>query len=91
MQIGLEAYIRRIILEISNRSLSEPLKTQLTVSIDHREYQGRPFVRMRVPGQNDLSSYDGAFPVRKNSETVDMGPAEVLAQAKLFGQNFSLR
>jgi hypothetical protein len=87
MKISLEAYIRRIILKISNPSLSEPLKTQLTVSIDHGEYQGRPFVRMRIPGQNDLSSYDGDYPVRKNSETVDMGPAEVLAQARLFGQN----
>jgi predicted HTH transcriptional regulator len=84
MGINLETYLRRLILEISKLPLSEPLKTQLTTSIDHGEYQGRPFVRLRVPGQSDLSSYDGAYPVRKNSETVDMGPAEVLAQSRLF-------
>ena len=84
MRMNLEGYVRRIILEISKLALSEPLRTQMTTSIDHGEYQGRPFIRMRVPGQNDLSSYDGAYPVRKNSETVDMGPSEVLAQSKLF-------
>jgi hypothetical protein len=84
MKVNFEQYIKKLILEISRSPLSEPLKTQITTTIDHAEYQGRPFVRIRVPSQSDLSSYDGAFPVRKNSETVDMGPAEVLAQSKLF-------
>ena len=84
MGITLEEYIKRLIRELSKSALSEPLKTQLITSIDHAQYQGRPFVRIRVPGQKDLSSYNNTYPVRKNADTVDMGPAEVLAQSKLF-------
>jgi hypothetical protein len=62
---NLEAYVKRLIQEISKLPLSEPLKTQITTSIDQAEYQGRPFVRIRVPGQSDLSSYGSAYPVRK--------------------------
>jgi hypothetical protein len=82
--VNFEQYIKTLILEISKLPLSEPLRTQIITTIDHAEYQGRPFVRIRVPGQSELSSYDGAYPVRKNSETVDMGPAEAVAQSKLF-------
>ena len=82
--IDFEKYIRMLILEISKLPLSEPLKTQIATTIDHAEYQGRPFIRIRVPSQSELSSYDGAYPVRKNSDTVDMGPAEAVAQSKLF-------
>lgn len=76
--------MKQLIHEITQLPLSEPLRTQITTTIDHAEYQGRPFIRMRVPGQSDLSSYDGAFPIRKNSETVDMTTVEALAQSKLF-------
>lgn len=82
--INLEHYVKRLILEISRLPVSEPLRTQIVTTIDHAEYQGRPFVRIRVPGQSDLSSYQGAYPVRKNSETVEMGAAEAVAQSKLF-------
>jgi hypothetical protein len=84
MNLNIEAYIKRLIIEISKLPISEPLRTQITTSIDHAEYQGRPFLRIRVPGQDDLSSYNGAYPVRKNSETVDMSPTEAVAQSKLF-------
>jgi hypothetical protein len=82
--LNLEKYTKRLILEIAKLPLSEPLKTQITTTIDHAEYQGRPFIRIRVPGQSELSTYDGAYPVRKNSDTVDMGPAEAVAQSKLL-------
>lgn len=84
MKINFENYMKRLILEISQLPLSEPLKTQITTTIDHAEYQGRPFIRVRVPGQSELSTYDSAYPVRKHSETVDMGAAEAVAQSKLF-------
>jgi len=84
MKVNFEEYFKKLILEIQRSPLSEPLRTQIMTTIDHAEYQGRPFVRIRVPGQSDLSSYEGTYPVRKNSETVDMGPGEVLAQSKLF-------
>jgi hypothetical protein len=80
----LEAYIRQLIFEVSKLPLSDPLRTQITTTIDHAEYRGRPFVRIRIPPQSELSSYNGAYPVRKNSDTIDMGPAEAVAQSKLF-------
>ena len=82
--VTMEGYLKKLILEITNLPISNPLKTQLTTPIDHAEYKGRPFVRIRVPGQDDLSSYDGAYPVRRNSETVDMTATEAVAQSKLF-------
>jgi hypothetical protein len=84
MEMDLENYIKRLIAEISKLDVSEPLRTQIATTIDHAEYQGRPFVRIRVPAQGELSSFEGAYPVRKNSETVDMGPTEAVAQSKLF-------
>jgi hypothetical protein len=77
-------YVKLIISEIGRSPISEPLKTQITTSLDHAEYQGRPFVRIRIPSQTELSSYDGHFPVRKNSETVDMSAAEAVSQSKMF-------
>jgi predicted HTH transcriptional regulator len=84
LKIDIETYVKNIIIEISKLPISDPLKTQITTTIDHAEYQGRPFVRIRVPGQGELSSYDRTYPVRKNSETIDLGPTEAVAQAKLF-------
>jgi hypothetical protein len=60
---NVEAYIRQLIFEVSKLPLSDPLRTQITTTIDHAEYRGRPFVRIRVPPQSELSSYDGAYPV----------------------------
>lgn len=84
LKLDLEKYMKQLIHEITQLPLSEPLRTQITTTIDHAEYQGRPFIRMRVPCQSDLSNYDGAFPIRKNSETVDMTAVEIVAQSKLF-------
>ncbi|MAU61777.1 MAG: hypothetical protein CMI62_13725 [Parvibaculum sp.] len=81
---NIEQYMKTLISEISKCPISDPLRTQITTTIDHAEYQGRPFVRVRVPGQNELSSFAGAYPVRKNSDTVDMSAGEALAQSKLF-------
>jgi hypothetical protein len=79
-------YLKRLIMELSKLPLSDPLRTQIVTTIDHAEYRGRPFIRIRVPAQKELSSYGGAYPVRKNSETVEMTAAEAVAQTKLFGQ-----
>jgi len=84
MKIDLETYVKKLIIEISKLPISNPLRTQLATTVDHAEYKGRPFVRFRVPGQDELSQYDQQYPVRKNSETVDMTPAEIVAQTKLF-------
>ena len=82
--LSMETYLKKLIAEITKTSLSDPLRTQLVTGIDHAEYKGMPFIRMRIPAQKELSSYDGAFPVRKNSETVDMTAAEAVAQSKMF-------
>ncbi len=86
LKLDVERYVKRLISEISDAPISDPLKTQIITSIDHAEYRGMPFVRIRVPRQQDLSQYDGEYPIRKNSETVSMGVGEAVAQAKLFGR-----
>lgn len=82
--IDAERYVKRLISEISSLPLSDPLRTQVITSIDHAEYRGMPFVRVRIPRQSDLTQYDGEIPIRKDSETVPMTPAEAVAQSKLF-------
>ena len=84
LELSIENYVKKLIVELAKEPLAEPLKTQLATTIDHAEYQGRPFVRMRVPAQAGLTEFGGQYPVRKNSETVDLTPVETLAQAKLF-------
>ncbi len=85
LQSDFEQYLKSLIAGIGKLPISDPLRTQIVTTIDHAEYQGRPFVRIRVPSQPELSQYDGQYPVRKNSETIDLKPAEILAQSKLFG------
>lgn len=84
LELSIEDYVKKLLVELAKEPLAEPLKTQLATTIDHAEYQGRPFVRMRIPAQANLTEFGGQYPVRKNSETVDLTPVETLAQAKLF-------
>ena len=82
--VDFENYVKKLIVNLGEQPISEPLATQLVTTLDHAEYKGRPFVRIRVPAQLALSEFDGQYPVRKNSETVDMTAPELLAQSKLF-------
>lgn len=84
MRLSIEGYIKLLIHEIQKTTLSDPLRTQIITCIDHAEYKGNPFIRLRIPGQADLSSYDGEYPIRKNSDTVNMTATEAVSQAKLF-------
>ncbi len=84
MGLDIESYVKRLLIELAKKTIAEPLKTQIATTIDHAEYQGRPFVRIRIPNQAELSAFGDQYPVRKNSETVDLTPIETLAQAKLF-------
>ena len=84
LDISIEDYVKKLLVELAKEPLAEPLKTQLATTIDHAEYQGRPFVRRRIPDQTKLTEFGGQYPVRKNSETVDLNSVETLAQAKLF-------
>lgn len=84
LELDVDRYVKKLIAEIQGSALAEPLKTQLATSIEHAEYRGAPFVRLRVPRQAELTAYAGEYPIRKNSETVNMTAAEVLAQSKLF-------
>lgn len=82
--IEIDEYLKLVINGITASELSNPLKTQLLTAIDHAEYKGRPFIRLRIPAQAELTSYAGQFPVRKDSQSIDMSAAETLAQSKLF-------
>lgn len=84
MNMDMETYIKNLINELSKLPMADALRTQLITTIDHAEYQGRPFVRLRIPAQPELSHYEGQYPVRKNSDTVDLTPAEAVSQSKLF-------
>jgi hypothetical protein len=82
--LTLEAYVKKLIQEIQKTALSEPLKTQLVTCLEHAEYRGAPFIRLRVPAQSRLTEFGGEYPIRKNSDTLNMTTAEALAQAQLF-------
>lgn len=82
--INLESYIKKLIQELQKTDLADPLKTQLITCLEHAEYRGAPFVRLRVPIQKELTSFRGEYPIRKNSDTVNMTAAETLSQSKLF-------
>lgn len=82
--INMEAYVKRLMQELQGSPLTDPLKTQLITSVEHADYKGAPFVRLRIPRQTELTSYDGEFPIRKDSNTVNMTAAEALSQAKMF-------
>jgi hypothetical protein len=82
--INLETYVKNIIKELQKTGLADPLKTQLITCIDHGEYRGAPFVRLRIPKQHDLTTFDGDYPIRKNSDTVNMTAGEAVAQSRMF-------
>lgn len=84
MGLDIDGYLKKLINGLSKLPISQDLRTQLVTEIDHAEYKGRPFVRLRVPPQAELSQYDDEYPVRKNSETVNLTPAEAVSQSKLF-------
>lgn len=86
MKVNMEHYVKRLIKEISATPLADPLKTQLITSLEHAEYRGAPFVRLRVPKQSELTLYDGEYPIRKDSNTVNMSAAEAMSQSKLFSK-----
>lgn len=82
--MSMEEYVKRLIRELQKSPLADPLKTQLITSIEHADYKGSPFIRLRIPRQLDLTSYEGEFPIRKDSTTVNMSAGEALAQSKMF-------
>ncbi|PZX21110.1 uncharacterized protein with ParB-like and HNH nuclease domain [Rhodobacter capsulatus] len=86
MKVDMEHYVKRLIKEISATPLDNTLKTQLITSLEHAEYRGAPFVRLRVPKQPQLTLYDGEYPIRKDSNTVNMTAAEAMSQSKLFSK-----
>ena len=84
LSLDIEGYVKKLLLELGKQPIAEPLKTQLITGIDHAEYQSRPFIRLRVPAQSEMTIFDDQYPVRKDSSTVDLTAIETLAQAKLF-------
>lgn len=84
--IDMENYLKKLIHGLRDLPMSDDLRAQMITSIDHAEYQGRSFVRLRIPGQSELSRYGQQYPVRKNSETIDLSPTELVSQMKLFQQ-----
>lgn len=89
MKKDLEAYMRWLISELQKSPLDEPLKTQIVTSIEHAEYKGAPFVRIHIPAQTELTTFNGEYPIRKNTETVNMTAQEAIAQQKLFARSRS--
>lgn len=86
MKVDMEHYVKRLVKEISATPLADPLRTQLITSLEHADYRGAPFVRLRVPKQSELTLYDGEYPIRKDSNTVNMTAAETMSQSKLFSK-----
>lgn len=84
LNIDLEQYIRKLIAIIRDQPVSDNIKTSLVSSLDHATYKGRPFVRMRIPKQTELSEFSGRYYIRRNSETEELSSPEAVAQARRF-------
>ena len=52
LSLNIKSYVKMFIREISKLPISQPLKTQLSTSIDHAEYMGRAFIRLTQANRN---------------------------------------
>ncbi|MEV5193003.1 DUF262 domain-containing protein [Streptomyces clavifer] len=85
LKISLEAYVQRFVKNISEQPISDPLATQLMGGIDTIEYKGLSVIRIRVPGQSDLSYCGDRVFIRKGSSTEEVTDfRKVAALAKSF-------
>ncbi|MFD7384774.1 GmrSD restriction endonuclease domain-containing protein [Streptomyces anulatus] len=86
LKISLESYVQRFVRKISEQQISDPLATQLMGGIDTIEYKGLSIIRIRIPGQNDLSYCADRVFTRSGSSTEEITDfRKVAALAKSFG------
>lgn len=71
-KMSLDDYMRRFVAHLSQQRISEPLLTQILSGIDTIEYKGHSVIRVLIPGQNDVSYYDGRVFIRRGSSTEEV-------------------
>lgn len=81
---SLDEYVRSFVSELSNISLSEPLKSGLLGSIDTIEYRGVSVVRLSVPNQKQISWVGDETFVREGSSTLKASQKQVAAISDRF-------
>ena len=72
-----ETYVEKILTEIRESELSEPLKSQVLTQVDYVQYKGLSAIRLRVPSQVSLSSVDDVYYTRENSSTIKIEGAKL--------------
>lgn len=86
LKISLDSYVQRFVKKLAEQPISEPLATQLMSGIDTIEYKGLSVVRIRIPGQTDLSYCGERVFTRRASSTEEISDVrKVAALAKTFG------
>lgn len=84
MKSGMDGYQKIVEQKITRSSLSEPLKTMLTTSIDTITYKGLEVIRIRVPKQRTVSFVgDEAF-LRIGSSTEKANGRQIAALTQKF-------
>lgn len=81
---SLDDYINKILGEIEQSELSEPLKSQVKSQIDIIDYKGLSIIRIRIPKQAEISFVGKKSFIRENSKTIEMDAPRLLSISKLF-------
>lgn len=80
----MDSYVNKLLSEIENSELSDPLKSQVKSQLDIIDYKGLSIIRLRVPKQTELSFVGKKSYIRENSKTIEMDAPKMIAISKLF-------
>lgn len=76
--------MRRIIDNLRNSGLTEPLKTQVLGHVDAVEFKGLTIIRIAVPKQSAVSFLGDHCFTREGSETKEVTGPGILAIQNIF-------
>lgn len=81
-----ERYLEKIINNIRNSKLSEPLKTQVLTQIDNVNYKNYNIIRIKVPTQSQLSFVGNDAFTREGSNTIKIEGRKLVSVSSLFNK-----
>jgi predicted HTH transcriptional regulator len=84
--VAIDRYMRLLEDGISKSPLSDPLKTNLLISLDLISYKGLQVIRVRVPRQTQLTFLGDECFLRFGSSTRRATGPQIGAASKLFAQ-----
>ena len=84
LKIPLDKYVKIFENALNHSTLSEPLKTQMQTSLDVIDFKGFSILRIRVPGQNNVSFLGDECFFRSGSSTKTAKGPQIAAITKSF-------